>query len=464
MTNLKAGMHASSKGYGAREDQGSFFERRDHWRQVWFNKYRQFHRPKYGENVPLDKESVVAFLTGLRDSGTPVWQRIQVLEAIHDYGSKVAKVPVDHLVQMIGVLKTYLPEDKADVNGKPSNGSSVEDVDMELASPGPINPNEPMIVQQLRARIRMKHQSLKTEQAYVKWVKQFIARFDLYQDAAWATVTKETVESFLTDLAVKRNVAASTQNQAFCALLYVFQNVLKREMGGIDALRAKRPKKIPLVLSTAEASKLIGKFSGVEKIIISILYGAGMRINECLRLRVKDVDFQRMQLTIHDAKGEKDRMAIFPVKIVDELQRHLEARKLQHEQDLADGVGSVYLPYALERKYPSAALEFRWQYVFAAKRVSVDPRSGRRRRHHLSDTYFSEVFTSAVKLAEISKPAHAHTMRHSFATHLLDDGQDIRTIQELLGHADISTTMIYTHVSQHGPSGVKSPLDRLMGG
>ncbi|MCY2975214.1 MAG: integron integrase [Planctomycetota bacterium] len=457
--STKAGRFASSNtGDGWNKD-GSFFERRDHWRQVWFNKYRQFHRPKYGENVPLDKDSVVAFLTGLRDSGTPVWQRIQVIEAIHDYGSKVAKVPVDHLVQMIAVLKTYLPGDKADVNG-----SSVEDVDMKLASPGPIDPNEPMIVQQLRSRIRMKHQSLKTEHAYVKWVKQFIARFDLYQDTAWATVTKEMVETFLTDLAVKRNVAASTQNQAFCALLYVFQNVLKREMGGIDALRAKRPKKIPLVLSTDEASKLIGKFSGVEKIIISILYGAGMRINECLRLRVKDVDFQRMQLTIHDAKGEKDRVAIFPVRIVDELQRHLEARKLQHEQDLADGVGSVYLPYALERKYPAAALEFRWQYVFAAKRVSVDPRSGRRRRHHLSDTYFSEVFASAVKLAEISKPAHAHTMRHSFATHLLDDGQDIRTIQELLGHSDIATTMIYTHVSQHGPSGVKSPLDRLMGG
>jgi integron integrase len=402
---------------------------------------------------------VVAFLTGLRDSGTPVWQRIQVLESIHDYGSKVAKVPVEHLIEMIGVLKTHLYGDKADVNG-----SSMKDVDMELASPGPIDPNEPVIVQQLRSRIRMKHQSLKTEQAYVKWVKQFIAVFGLDQDATWAAVTKEMVETFLTDLAVKRNVAASTQNQAFCALLYVFQNVLKRDIGGIDALRAKRPKKVPLVLSTDEAGKLIGKFSGVEKIIISILYGAGMRINECLRLRVKDIDFQRMQLTIHDAKGEKDRVAIFPVRIVDELQRHLEARKLQHEKDLSDGVGSVYLPYALERKYPSAALEFRWQYVFAAKRVSLDPRSGRRRRHHLSDKYFSDVFTSAVKLAEIAKPAHAHTMRHSFATHLLDEGQDIRTIQELLGHADISTTMIYTHVSKNGPSGVKSPLDRLMGG
>jgi integron integrase len=271
------------------------------------------------------------------------------------------------------------------------------------------------------------------------------------------------VESFLTDLAVKRNVAASTQNQAFCALLYVFQNVLKRELGGIDALRAKRPKKIPLVLSTDEASKLIGRFSGVEKIIISILYGAGMRINECLRLRVKDIDFQRMQLTIHDAKGEKDRIAIFPVRIVDDLRRHLENRKLQHDQDFANGNGSVYLPYALEKKYPAAALEFRWQYVFSAKRVSVDPRSGRHRRHHMSDTHFSEVFREAVKMAEIQKPAHAHTMRHSFATHLLDAGQDIRTIQELLGHADIATTMIYTHVSQHGPSGVKSPLDRLSG-
>lgn len=459
----KTSMFAGSNPGEEVRNSGSFFDRRNHWRQAWFNKYRQFHRPRYGENVPLDQDSVIAFLKVLRDSGIAVWQRIQVLEGIRDYGLKVAKAPVDHLEQMIGVLKRYLPEDKTTAANASSSGTLADGAEIELANPGPIDPSEPLIVQQLRSRIRMKHQSLKTEQSYVKWVKQFIAKFDLSQDIGWAAVTKEMIESFLTELAVKRNVAASTQNQAFSALLYVFQNVLKREMNGIDALRAKGPKKIPLVLSVDEAGTLISKFSGIEKIIISLLYGAGMRINECLRLRIKDVDFQRMQITIHDAKGEKDRVAIFPVRIVDELRRHLEARKLQHDQDLADGNGGVYLPYALERKYPAAAFDFCWQYVFSAKRISDDPRSGTRRRHHMSDRYFSEVFTSAVKLAELGKPAHAHTMRHSFATHLLDAGQDIRTIQELLGHSDVATTMIYTHVSKHGPSGVKSPLDRLSG-
>ena len=449
----RLGVDASFVGGEGWKSKRSYGDRQNHWKQIWFNKYRQFHRPKFGENVPLDKESVVAYLQVLRDSGIQVWQRIQVLEAIRDYGVRVAEVPVDHLEQMIGVLKKFL------LGKQPSSVTETE----EIADVTAIDPNEPMIVQQLRMRIRTRHQSLKTEQSYVKWVKQFIVKFNLSQDVGWGTVTKAMVESFLTELAVKRNVAASTQNQAFCALLYVFQNLLNRDLNGVDALRAKTPKKVPLVLSIEEAEKLINKFSGVEKIIISILYGAGMRINECLRLRVKDVDFQRMQITIHDAKGVKDRVAIFPMKIVDSLKRQLEARKLQHDKDLADGCGSVYLPYALEKKYPATALDFSWQYVFSAKRISADPRSRRLRRHHMSDKYFSKVFTAAVKLAEIAKPAHAHTMRHSFATHLLDAGQDIRTIQELLGHADVSTTMIYTHVSQHGPSGVKSPLDRLGG-
>jgi integron integrase len=307
----------------------------------------------------------------------------------------------------------------------------------------------------------MKHNPYSTEKSYVRYAKQFASRFQLENDSSWSNVSRREIELFLTEMAVDKNVAASTQNVAFSALQYVFENVLKRGFEGIDALRANGAMQLPLVLSQEEVSRLLLEFSGTELLIARILYGSGLRLNECLRLRVKDIDFEMNQILVRDAKGMESRATILPKTVRDDLKRQIETRRGIHQRDLQRGVGTVYLPFALARKYPKAESDFCWQYVFPAKRISRDPRSVFSRRHHVSDKYFGDYFSDGVKRSQIGKPAHSHTLRHSFATHLLEAGVDIRTIQQLLGHKDVATTMIYTHVLRNGPSGVKSPLDRV---
>ena len=273
-------------------------------------------------------------------------------------------------------------------------------------------------------------------------------------------MAEEEVAEFLTHLARDLNVAASTQNQALSALLFLYKEVLKQEIGWLQKVeRAKKPPKLPVVLSRGEVKQIFTHLHGVSRLMAGLLYGSGLRLMECVRLRVKDVDFALAQITVRDAKGGKDRVTMLPLNLSEPLRRHLSRVKAQHEQDLEDGFGSVHLPFALARKLPNAAREWRWQYVFPSSRLSIDPRSGRRQRHHIAEGILQSALKRAVDAARIVKRANCHSLRHSFATHLLSKGYDIRTVQELLGHKDVSTTMIYTHVLNRPGLGVKSPLD-----
>jgi integron integrase len=269
------------------------------------------------------------------------------------------------------------------------------------------------------------------------------------------------IELFLSDLAVNGHVAASTQNQAFNALLFLYREVLHQELQGIQAVRADRPIRVPVVLTPEEAKQVIGIMSGTPQLVVKLLYGSGLRLMEALRLRVKDLDFEMKQLTVHDGKGAKDRYTVLAESVIPALREHLGRVQVVHAQDLRQGGGAVYMPGALDRKYPKAAREWRWQYVFPARDLSKDPRSGQVRRHHVDEVTMHRAIKVAVSRLGLTKRVSSHTFRHSFATHALQRGADIRTIQELLGHEDVSTTMIYTHVLRQGGAGMKSPLDCL---
>ena len=319
----------------------------------------------------------------------------------------------------------------------------------------------PRLLDRVRDRIRFKHYSIRTEQAYVDWIRRFI-RF--HDNRHPAELGPGDIERFLTSLAVDRNVAAATQNQAQSALLFLYREVLATELPWLDGVvRAKASRHLPVVLTPEEVDRLIGQLHGTHRLLGALLYGTGMRIMEALRLRVKDVDFGRNEIVVRDGKGAKDRITMLPGTVVPSLRRHLGAAQQLHRSDLEEGFGAVWLPTALGRKYPGAAREWAWQYVFPADRRSVDPRGGVVRRHHVSDQAFQRALRQALRDAGIAKSATPHTLRHSFATHLLESGHDIRTVQELLGHSDVSTTMVYTHVLNRGGRGVVSPLDRLYG-
>jgi integron integrase len=317
--------------------------------------------------------------------------------------------------------------------------------------------DKPKLLDQVRDVIRRKQYSIRTEQAYVDWIKRFI----LYHNKRHPREMAEgEVTQFLTHLARDRDVAPSTQNQALSALLFLYKDVLKQDIGWLENVeRARRPAKMPVVLSHAELKRVFAHMHGVTKLMAGLLYGSGLRLMECVRLRVKDIDFELAQITVRDAKGGKDRVTMLPLNLAESLQRHLVRIRAQHEQDLEDGFGHVYLPFALSRKYPNAAKHWGWQYVFPSSRLSTDPRTGKRRRHHMAEGILQSALKRAVDAAGIVKRANCHSLRHSFATHLLSKGYDIRTVQELLGHKDVSTTMIYTHVLNRPGLGVKSPLD-----
>jgi len=313
------------------------------------------------------------------------------------------------------------------------------------------------LLDQVRDVLRLKHYSIRTEDSYVDWIRRFIL---FHKKRHPKDMGRAEVEAFLTHLAVEGNVAASTQNQALSALLFLYHEVLKVEFDApLDSVRAKKPARLPVVLTRAEAHQVIDGMSGTYQLMAKLLYGSGLRLMECLRLRVKDIDFERREITVRDAKGGHERVTMLPASLVTPLQEHLKRVKLLHEQDLATGYGQVYLPYALDRKYPNAATEWGWQYVFPSERLSTDPRTGITRRHHMDESNLQRAVKDAVRLARLAKPASCHTFRHSFATHLLESGYDIRTVQELLGHKDVRTTMIYTHVLNRGGLAVRSPLD-----
>jgi integron integrase len=296
--------------------------------------------------------------------------------------------------------------------------------------------------------------------AYLSWIRRFIF---FHGKRHPAEMGAPEITKFLSSLAVEGNVAASTQNQALGALLFLYRDVLEQELPWLDDMvRAKRPVRLPVVLTREEVRVLLGQMHGVPRLMGTLLYGSGLRLLECARLRVKDVDFARNQLVIRGGKGDKDRMTMLPAVVKTELARHLELAKEQHEADLRHGAGWVELPSALSRKYPNAGREWPWQWVFPATRIYVERATGQRRRHHLHESVLQRAVRDALQRAAIPKRATCHTFRHSFATHLLEDGHDIRTVQELLGHRDVTTTMIYTHVLNCGPAGVQSPADRMM--
>jgi integron integrase len=313
------------------------------------------------------------------------------------------------------------------------------------------------LLEQVRDAVRTRHYSIRTEEAYLRWIREYILFFDKRHPAELGA---KEISAFLSHLAVGRNVAASTQNQALSALLFLYREVLALPIGWVDDVeRAKRPKRLPVVFTRDEVKAVLGHLSSDMWLMASLLYGSGLRLMECARLRVKDVDFAQLQIVVREGKGEKDRITMLPAPLVHPLERQLERAKALYEMDVREGFGHVYLPYALARKYPNADREWGWQYVFPARQRCLDPRMGREQRHHVAETALQKAVRAAVRSAGIAKPGTCHTLRHSFATHLLEAGYDIRTIQELLGHADVTTTMIYTHVLNRGGKGVKSPLE-----
>jgi integron integrase len=313
------------------------------------------------------------------------------------------------------------------------------------------------LLDHVRDLIRTRHLSIRTEEAYLSWIKQYIL---FHHKQHPAKLGAKDVSSFLSYLAIERHVSASTQNQALSAILFLYREVLEQEIDWItDAIRAQKPKRLPVVFTKEEAQAVLMRLSDTPWLMASLLYGSGLRLMECVRLRVQDLDFGSHQLTVRDGKGGKDRVTMLPGSLVESLNRHLARVKILYEQDLEEGFGRVYLPFALARKYPRAEREWKWQYVFPASKRSIDPRTGKEQRHHLAETVLQRAVRAAIRRAGINKAGSCHTFRHSFATHLIEAGYDIRTVQELLGHSDVSTTMIYTHVLNRGGKGVRSPLD-----
>jgi integron integrase len=316
----------------------------------------------------------------------------------------------------------------------------------------------PKLLEQVRTLIRFHHYSYRTEKTYVHWIKQFIF---FHNKEHPAQLGPDHVVAFLSHLATDRKVSASTQNQALAALLFLYRHVLKQDLPWLENIeRAKRPSRPPVVFTRHEIKQILIQLRHTNWLMAGLLYGAGLRLQECLQLRVKDIDFQYRQIVVRQGKGAKDRTTMLPFSLVEPLQQHLLRVKAVHDRDLRDGLAPVYLPDALDRKYPMAGKEWGWQYVFPAAKPSVDPNSGVMRRHHVGPSVLQRAIKDAIRAAGISKHASCHTLRHSFATHLLEDGYDIRTVQELLGHQDLNTTMIYTHVLNRGGRGVQSPLDQ----
>jgi integron integrase len=327
-----------------------------------------------------------------------------------------------------------------------------------MANPARKPMKQPRLLDRVRREIRLRHYSLRTEQCYIQWIRRFIYFHNKRHPSGMG---EPEITAFLTWLAVERKVAASTQNQALSAILFLYQKVLDQKLEWLENVtRAKHPRRLPVILTRNETTRITAAIPGLNGLIVRLLYGTGMRKMEALRLRVQDVDFGYRQILVRTGKGEKDRVTILPDSLVEPLTRQLEKARAVHRLDLDEGYGEVALPYALSRKYPGAGHEWSWQYVFPATHRTVDPYTGIVRRYHWYETNVSRALKSAVRSLGITKRVSVHTLRHSFATHLIEDGYDIRTVQELLGHKDVKTTQIYTHVLNRGGRGVRSPLDQ----
>jgi integron integrase len=423
------------------------------WGQVWFTKLARFHGVGEPAKWTFGRDEVVAYLKSLKAYGTPTWKRLRAVEGLMEYQRSARKGEAPFLADMRDILQERAGQERLGS----AEGDEVDE------SPGKIDPNEPEVIQELRRALRVQHKALKTERAYVGRVWAFMEKRQLDTLESFKKITARDVEAHLTELAVRENVAESTQDQAYYALLFLFRYVLKRDMDCIDAVRSTKPKLVPTVMSRDEIGRVFSHLDGLMLTMAQVLYGAGLRLNECLRLRVKDIDFDQMQIIVKRGKGKKDRITPFPNQLREPLKRLVQRRLILHERDLEEGKASVWLPHALSVKYPNAHLEFKWQFVFASDRLSRDPRTGKLHRHHIHKSTFPANLARAVEMARIPKLITSHTFRHSFATHLLLDGADIRTVQELLGHNDVKTTMIYLHVLNRHDVRVVSPLDRMLG-
>lgn len=392
----------------------------------WLDQFFQFYT---GGTDDVSNEDLIAFGEFLSKKGMEEWQILQAREAVFLYIEKFLKKKI-----------------------------RFSEPDKEGSDPGHIQ-TWTEAKEMFMNRMKLRHYAYNTEKTYREWIRRFLLYTRIKSPS---TATPEHVKRFLTYLAVERKVSASTQNQAFNALLFLYREVLGIEFGDFrNTIRAKQSTRIPVVLSKEEIKELFSHLSGIHALMLKLIYAGGMRLTECVRLRIKDLDFDNQTLVIRSGKGDRDRTTLFPKFIYPPLKAHLKEVKALHDRDLANGHGVVYLPEALERKYPSAAREWAWQYAFPARNLSVDPRSGIVRRHHIGQQGLQRAMKAALQKTDIAKAASVHTLRHSFATHLLQDGYDIRTVQDLLGHKDLNTTMIYTHILKRGPGGVVSPAEFL---
>jgi len=413
----------------------------------WAKEFESFLQGK-----PLkdrSRKDIEAFLADLRKR-----------QGIADWQVRQAEHALRILYELF--LPQYTPERQTAVvpNGKHPSQEAIAKKNgfRDRVIPGEVDRQFPELIEAVKTEVRTRHFSYRTENSYLDWVRRFVAFHD-YADPRRLDAPA-AVKTYLDYLAVERDVAASTQNQALNALVFFYGQVLKKPVGEMEEFaRAKRPRRLPEVMTKDEVQRLLSKMSGITGLMAGVMYGSGLRLMECVRLRVKDIDFAQYQIMVRDGKGQKDRVTMLPERFAAHLKEHLARVKALYEQDLAQGTAGVYIWPALERKYPNAGKEWIWQYVFPAKGLSVDPRSGKVRRHHINENLVQKAVKEAAKQAAINKKISCHTLRHSFATHLLEARYDIRTVQELLGHADVATTMIYTHVLNRPGLSVKSPAD-----
>ena len=419
------------------------------WFPKWIRRYASFARQPNG-NLPVSVDLTIQFSKSLLKNKTPAWQRLQAVRAVESYRNLILQTDEPSLTEIRTTLSRLAAREKELGEGPESR--SPEDI------VGPIDPNEPPIVQEMRRELRLRFKALRTERAYISWINRFInfCGSDELHD-----FNENEIKEFLTALAVDGNVAPNTQNQAKSALLFLYQVVLGRELEFLDVVPANKPEQLPVVLSREEITKLLPEFTGQKRLMFELMYGAGLRHMECRRLRVKDIHFDQGHIAVRAGKGAKDRITVLPERVRTGLRDQIERVLRQHKRDLEEGLGAVYLPYALETKYVNENKKPGWQWVFPAAQLSRDPRSKETRRHHVSEGYFAKSFSRSLVNAGIVKNAVPHSLRHSFATHLLEDGADIRTVQELLGHKDVRTTMIYLHVMNKPGLAVKSPVDSL---
>ncbi len=435
-------------------------EKRLYWMGMQLERFLTWCRKQ--SNQGYVEAMVEGYLEELRQLRSPDWQIDQATQAFHifttgienwhwtedDHGGcnpsfrvKIAIEPIESHTRP--ALSNPIP-----LNTKTESSIFIDATNQEI-------PSEPSWLQAMRQELRLRHYAYRTEQSYLDW----ITRFMRFCDCAFTTLEGSHVRRFLEYLALNRNVSASTQNQALSALLFLFEHVLKKPLEEINAVRARRGRRLPVVLSQEETTRLLAAMSGNTGLMARLLYGSGLRLLECCRLRVKDIDFERNQIMIRASKGDKDRVTILPETIQESLKTHLENIRILWEQDRRENAAGVGLPQGLERKYPNAGKEWAWFWVFPSRQLSIDPQSRIQRRHHVNENSLQKAIKDAVYRVGISKAVSCHTLRHCFATHLLESGTDIRTVQQLLGHNSVETTMIYTHVMQTPGIGVKSPLD-----